>query len=246
MLPLKPGGVVDAEALPAMLDESVGIVTIQWANNETGVIHPLERIGAMCRERGVPLHTDATQLIGKLPVDVRSMPIDLLSLSAHKFYGPKGVGALYARRGVRFRPIMHGAQERERRGGTENTAGIVGMGVAADEVREWLSTPGAFEAGQRMRDRFEQAVLRAIPAARVNGAPYRLWNTSNIGFPTLEAEAPVAAAFGARRVRERGGGVQQRLARSLAGAHGDGGCAGVCARVGAVQPRARDDGCRGR
>jgi cysteine desulfurase len=153
------------------------------------VIHPLEEIGAACRERGVPLHTDATQLIGKSPVDVRAMPIDLLSLSAHKFYGPKGAGALYARRGVRFRPIMHGAQERERRGGTENTSGIVGMGVAADLVREWLARPGAFEAGTRLRDRFEAAVLKAIPAARVNGAENRLWNTSNIGFPTLEAEA---------------------------------------------------------
>lgn len=189
LLPLREGGVVDASALPAMLDDTVGIVTVQWANNETGVIHPLEEMGAMCRERGVPLHTDATQLIGKAPVDVRAMPVDLLSLSAHKFYGPKGAGALFARRGVRFRPIMHGAQERERRGGTENTSGIVGMGVAADLVREWLAKPGAIEAGTRMRDRFEAAALRAIPAARVNGAAHRLWNTSNIGFPTLEAEA---------------------------------------------------------
>ncbi|MBL8745259.1 MAG: aminotransferase class V-fold PLP-dependent enzyme [Phycisphaerae bacterium] len=189
VLPLREGGVVDADALPSMLDDSVGIVTIQWANNETGVIHPLERIGALCRERGVPLHTDATQLIGKRSVDVRAMPVDLLSLSAHKFYGPKGAGALYARRGVRFRPIMHGAQERERRGGTENTAGIVGMGVAADLALAWLASPGAVERGARLRDRFEQHVLKAIPSARVNGAADRLWNTSNIGFPTLEAEA---------------------------------------------------------
>ncbi len=189
VLPLKAGGVVDADALPALLDDSVGIVSIQWANNETGVIHPLERIGAMCRSRGVPLHTDATQLIGKAPVDVRSAPIDLLSLSAHKFYGPKGAGALYARRGVRFRPIMHGAQERERRGGTENTAGIVGMGVAADISRAWLADGGAVSAAADLRRYFEASLLRAVPEARVNGAEHRLWNTSNVGFPTLEAEA---------------------------------------------------------
>lgn len=189
LLPLKNTGEVDADALPALLDDSVGIVTVQWANNETGVIHPIERIGTICRERGVPLHTDATQLIGKAPVDVRAAPIDLLSLSAHKFYGPKGVGALYARRGVRFRPIMHGAQERERRGGTENTAGIVGMGVAADIMREWLASPGTIDAGRRLRDEFEREVLRAAPEARVNGVGPRLWNTANIGFPRLEAEA---------------------------------------------------------
>lgn len=189
ILPLKADGVVDADALPAMLDDSVGIVSVQWANNETGVIHPLERMGAMCRERGVPLHTDATQLIGKAPVDMKSMPIDLLSLSAHKFYGPKGAGALYARRGVRFRPIMHGAQERERRGGTENTAGIVGMGVAADRSREWLADAGVVSAAAELRRYFESSLIRAVPEARVNGADPRLWNTSNVGFPTLEAEA---------------------------------------------------------
>jgi cysteine desulfurase len=193
MLPLTPHGEVDASALPGLMDGSVGLVTVQWANNETGVIHPLEAIGAVCRERGVPLHTDATQVIGKAPVDVRAVPVDLVSLSAHKFYGPKGVGALYARRGVRFRPIQHGAQERERRGGTENTAGIVGMGVAAEIVRSWLARPGAVEAGAARRDRLERAVVGALPRglARVNGAgaSRRLWNTTNIGFNRLEADA---------------------------------------------------------
>lgn len=189
ILPLKAGGVVDADALPGLLDDSVGIVSVQWANNETGVIHPLEKMGAMCRERGVALHTDATQLIGKCPVDMKSMPVDLLSLSAHKFYGPKGAGALYARRGVRFRPIMHGAQERERRGGTENTAGIVGMGVAADLARAWLDDQRAVETATALKREFERRVLVAEPDARVNGADPRLWNTSNIGFRGLEADA---------------------------------------------------------
>lgn len=189
ILPLKAGGVVDADALPGLLDDSVGIVSVQWANNETGVVHPLEKMGAMCRERGVALHTDATQLIGKCPVDMKTVPVDLLSLSAHKFYGPKGAGALYARRGVRFRPIMHGAQERERRGGTENTAGIVGMGVAADLARAWLDDQRAIETATALKREFERRVLEAEPDARVNGADPRLWNTSNIGFRGLEADA---------------------------------------------------------
>lgn len=189
ILPLKAGGVVDADALPGLLDDSVGIVSVQWANNETGVVHPLEKMGAMCRERGVALHTDATQLIGKCPVDMKTVPVDLLSLSAHKFYGPKGAGALYARRGVRFRPIMHGAQERERRGGTENTAGIVGMGVAADLARAWLDDQRAIETATALKREFERRVLEAEPDARVNGADPRLWTTSNIGFRGLEADA---------------------------------------------------------
>lgn len=191
-LPLTPGGAADASALPALIDDRTAIVTIQWANNETGVVHPLERIGDVCRERGVVLHTDATQLIGKQPVDVKRIPIDMLSLSAHKFHGPKGVGALWIRRGVRIRPIARGSQERERRGGTENTSGIVGMGIAADLARQWLAKPQERERIAALRDRFEQLVLAAVPEARINGlAPGtdRLWNTTNIGFPRLEAEA---------------------------------------------------------
>lgn len=189
--PLGPGGEVDAHAFAGLLDDSVGIVSIQWANNETGVVHPLERIGALCRARGVLFHTDATQIVGKAPIDVRATPIDLLSLSAHKFHGPKGAGALYTRRGVRLRPIMHGSQERERRGGTENTPGIVGMGVAAGLARQWLLDPKGRERVERLRDRLESAILARVPEARVNGieASSRLGNTTNIAFPTLEAEA---------------------------------------------------------
>jgi cysteine desulfurase len=190
LAPLGTGGAVDERAFTDLLDDSVGIVSIQWANNETGVVHPMERLGALCRERGVLLHTDATQIIGKAPIDVRATPIDLLSLSAHKFHGPKGAGALYVRRGVRIRPIMHGSQERERRGGTENTPGIVGMGVAADVAREWLAGDGPRRV-ERLRDRLEGAILAGVPESRVNGidAPRRLGNTTNIGFPALEAEA---------------------------------------------------------
>ena len=191
-LPVMEGGVVDAEALHDLLDDSVAIVSVQWANNETGAIQPIERIGAICRERGIPCHSDGTQWVGKLPVDVASAPIDFLSFSAHKFHGPKGAGALYFRPRSRFRPVIHGSQERERRGGTENTAGIVGMGVAAEVVREWLADPANRQAVARKRDRLEKAILDAVPDAVVNAPAdrsQRLWNTANIGFPRLEAEA---------------------------------------------------------
>jgi cysteine desulfurase len=191
-LPVMDGGVVDAEALHDLLDDSVAIVSVQWANNETGAIQPIERIGAICRERGVPFHSDGTQWVGKMPVDVASSPIDYLSFSAHKFHGPKGAGALYFRPRSRFRPVIHGSQERERRGGTENTAGIVGMGVASEVVREWLADPANRQAVARKRDRLEKAILEAVPDAVVNAPAdrsLRLWNTTNIGFPRLEAEA---------------------------------------------------------
>ncbi len=195
LAPLLPGGVVDPAGVAPLLDDSVALVSVQWANNETGAVHPIERIGAMCRERGIPFHTDATQWVGKSPVAVSEAPIDLLSFSAHKFHGPKGAGALYIRPRTRLRPVLHGSQERQRRGGTENTAGIVGMGVAADIARLWLADPAHSEAVARRRDRLERAILEAVPDAVINGptrergVERRLWNTTNIGFPRMEAEA---------------------------------------------------------
>ncbi len=184
----------------------VVLVSVQWANNETGVIQPIEPIAQACHQARstvspaqVLLHVDATQAVGKIPVDVGRVPVDLLTLSAHKFHGPKGVGALYIRHGVRLWPqIRGGVQERERRGGTENTAGIVGMGAAAELAQRFLADPNRATQLAAMRDRFEQGVLDALPQtvihAHANGhtdglAPQRLWNTSNLGFAHLASEA---------------------------------------------------------
>jgi len=191
---IDPGsdGVVRAEDVIEQIEGGAALVSVMHANNETGAIQPIEQIGAACRERGVVFHTDATQWVGKVPIDVSDMPIDLLTFSPHKFGGPKGVGVLFARRGVRFRPVTPGAQELGRRGGTENTAGIIGAGVAADEAAAWLADGAGRQRGAALRDRLESAILESCPGAAVNGPAdpgARLWNTTNIGFPRLEAEA---------------------------------------------------------
>jgi cysteine desulfurase len=193
-VPAGADGVIDLDALDAALAANAGdtaLVSVMWANNETGVVQPVQAIGERCRERGVRFHCDATQWAGRMPTALASMPVDLATVSAHKFHGPKGVGALWARGGVRVEAqVVGGPQERERRGGTENVPGIVGMGVAADAARAWLADPAARAAGAAARDAFERAVCAAVPDAVVNGAgAERLWNTSNIGFPGLEAEA---------------------------------------------------------
>ena len=191
-LPNDRRGLVDCGALEELLTARAGeiaLVSIMWANNETGVIQPIEAIGRMCREQGVRFHSDATQYVGKMPVDVASLPIDLLGFSAHKFHGPKGIGALYVREGVRIAPQMIGGpQERERRGGTENVAGIIGLGATAKLARDWLAT-NERERLRELRDSFERRLREALDVS-INGteAP-RLWNTSNIGFAKLEAEA---------------------------------------------------------
>ncbi len=197
MVPVLRSGVVDVSALPGLIDETVGIVSIQWANNETGAVQPVAEIGRICRERKVVFHSDATQWVGKMPVDVKTAPADLLSFSAHKFHGPKGVGALWIRRGIGLVPQIRGVQEQERRGGTENVPGIVGMGAAAEAAMAWLEDPAQRDAVAALRDRFERGVLGAVPEATVNGPTghaqdahaVRLWNTTNIAFPKLEAEA---------------------------------------------------------
>lgn len=193
-VPAGADGVVDLAALDAALDAHAGdvaLVSVMWANNETGVLQPVHSIGERCRARGVRFHCDATQWVGRMPTDVANLPIDLVTASAHKFHGPKGVGVLWVRGGVRVLPqVIGGPQERDRRGGTENVAGIVGTGVAADAAVAWLADPAGRERGAAMRDDFERAVLAAVPDAVVNGgSAQRLWNTTNIGFPGLEAEA---------------------------------------------------------
>lgn len=181
-------GLLDPQALAAALNDDVALVTLIWANNETGVVLPMQQIAAICRSAKVPLHTDGTQAVGKIPVDLAEVAVDAMSFAAHKFHGPKGVAGLFIRRGIRLRPlIIGGPQERERRGGTENVPGIVGMGRAAQLAREYLPKMPHVAA---LRDRLERGILQGIPQTTVNGSPdQRLPNTSNISFAGLEAEA---------------------------------------------------------
>ena len=184
-------GIVDVDALRTLLRaraDEVGLVSIMWVNNETGVMQPVERIGGLCREFGVRFHTDATQYVGKLPMDVSGLPVDLLGFAAHKFHGPKGIGALYVRRGLRIRPqIIGGPHERQRRGGTENAAGIVGFGVAADLSRRWLAS-GAPASARALHDAFERELVDRLGVSINGGATARMWDTSNVAFTGLEAE----------------------------------------------------------
>ncbi len=241
-------GRVRPESVGELLETGgdVALVSVQWANNETGVVQPVQEIAALCRAKGVLFHCDATQWIGKMPASVGdatnetpgldgsspsptpslrhsvtpslpALPCDLLTYSPHKFHGPKGVGVLYCRPGVRTSPLIHGEQELGRRGGTENVPGIVGAGVAAELAMAWLADAGNVERGRALRDRFERGVMARVPEAVVNGVgtptlhvgnsvdrdreenqkelhaerggAQRLWNTSSIGFPRLEAEA---------------------------------------------------------
>ena len=185
-------GRVDPEAVREVLasrEGEVALVSIMWANNETGVIEPIEEIAAICDEFGVPFHSDATQWVGKMPTDVTSLPVTMLSCAGHKFHGPKGTGVLWAKRGTVVKGcVVGGGQEQGRRGGTEHVPGVVGLGVAAAQATQWLSHNG-HEAMWELRDRFESAVGIAVPGACVNGqASSRMWSTSSIGFPELEAE----------------------------------------------------------
>ncbi|MFZ9915270.1 MAG: cysteine desulfurase family protein [Phycisphaerales bacterium] len=185
-------GTPDLDALEALLDargDEIALVSLMWANNETGAVTDIARAGELCRGRGVRLHTDATQWVGKMPTDLASMQVDLASFAAHKFHGPKGVGALYLRRTVKVTPqTFGGPQERERRGGTENVPGIAGMGVAAELARSWLAGSGPTN-GAALRDRFEAAIASATGGEIHASQGVRLWNTTNIGFARLEAEA---------------------------------------------------------
>jgi len=182
-------GMLDLDELKESLTDDTAVVSIMYANNETGVIFPVHSVGEIVKARGIPFHVDAVQVAGKIPLDLKKSPIDLLTISAHKFHGPKGVGALYVRRGVTFRPfIVGGHQERNRRGGTENVAGIVGMGKAAELA---LRRQAEDERRVRpLRDRLEQSLLDSCPDCRVNGHPKeRLPNTLNVSFKFLEGEA---------------------------------------------------------
>ncbi len=183
--PVDARGRLDLDQFATLLS-GAAMVSVMAANNETGVIQPLREICTLARERGVPVHSDAVQLAGKAELNVRQLGADMLSFSAHKFHGPKGVGALYVRRGIRFFPyLMGGSQENGRRAGTENTAGIVGMGAAAVALRKRSQEHTALHL---MRDIFENALLTGLPGVSVNGDPvHRLPNTSHLSFAACEA-----------------------------------------------------------
>ena len=188
-LPVDSDGAIDLRLLEKSIRPDTAIVSVMWANNETGVTFPVAEIAAICRRKGVLSHTDAVQTPGKLKLDVQELGVDFLSLSAHKFHAPKGIGLLYVRRGAKFQPyLLGGHQERDRRGGTENVPYIVGLGRAAELVMEHLDKED--RRVRAMRDRLEEAILTTIPHTSRNGAKaQRLPNTSNIAFDSVEAEA---------------------------------------------------------
>ena len=188
-LPVDQDGLVTAEQVAASIRPDTILVSIMFANNEVGTIMPIQEIGAVCKEKGVLFHTDAVQAVGHIPVDVQAMHIDMLSLSAHKFHGPKGVGALYCRKGIRLPSyIMGGAQEKGRRAGTENVAGIVGLGAAIQLATEQLEENRAKMTA--LRDRLMTGIQTRISEVKLNGHPTnRLPNNVNFSFKYIEGES---------------------------------------------------------
>jgi cysteine desulfurase len=188
-LPVDQYGLVDPSELKKAITEKTLLISIMYANNEIGTIEPIAELGAIARKHKVYFHTDAVQAIGNIPIDVNSQNIDLLSLSAHKFYGPKGAGVLYIRKGVRIENLIHGGgQERKRRAGTENIAGIVGLGKAIELAT--ADIPGHNAKIKAMRDRLIKGVLEKIPNARLNGhSEKRLPGNFNVSFEFIEGES---------------------------------------------------------
>ena len=193
LLPVGTTGIVSPDALREALTDRTALVSVMHANNEIGTMQPVEALAAIAHEHGALFHTDAVQSAGKLPLDARAMGADLLSLSAHKFYGPKGAGALWIKRGTRVAAIMTGGKhERSRRAGTENVAGIAGLGAAAARAMTKLDAE-ATRLGA-LRDRLENRILEAVPGTAVNGARApRVPNTTNISFDGIEAESLLIA-----------------------------------------------------
>ena len=187
LIPVDRAGVLDLDLLERSITDQTGLISVMWANNETGVIHPIEKIASLAREKGVLFHTDAVQALGKLPIDLSRVPIDLLSLSGHKIHGPKGIGALYVRRGTKLTPlILGGHQERGRRAGTENVPAIVGLGEAVALAQRHLEQE--IEVVRVLRDRLEEGILSTCKGAIVNGTN-RLPNTLNVSFEFIEGES---------------------------------------------------------
>jgi cysteine desulfurase len=188
-LPVNNLGQIDLDLLLKSLDEDTVLVSIMHANNETGVIFPIKEIAELLREREILFHTDAVQAVGKLPIDLKSLSVDMLSLSGHKLHAPKGAGALYVRKGTRFSPyIIGGHQERGRRAGTENVASLIGLGMACRLAQK--NADKEMQSVSALRDKLETALLGCCPDVRINGdRKNRLPNTTNLSFEFVEGEA---------------------------------------------------------
>jgi cysteine desulfurase len=193
LVPVDQTGIVSPDRVRELLADDTALVSVMHANNEIGTIQPIGEIARIAHERGAIMHTDAVQSVGKIPIDVRALGVDLLSLSAHKFNGPKGAGVLWVRRGTRVQPILTGGKhERSRRAGTENVPAIAGMGVAARLAIGKMATEGARVGA--LRDRLEAGILKTVPGTVVNGTPsQRVPNTTNISFDRVEAESLLIA-----------------------------------------------------
>lgn len=188
-IPVDGKGDLDMDAYKKALSENVAVVSIMWANNETGTIFPIEELAGLAKAVGAVFHTDAVQAVGKIPMKLADSAVDMLSLSGHKLHAPKGIGALYVKRGLRFRPMLRGGhQERSRRAGTENAPGIVGLGAAAQLALVHMTDENT--RVKALRDKLESALLAAVPNCFVTGNPaHRLPNTCNIAFEYIEGEA---------------------------------------------------------
>lgn len=188
-LPVDNDGIVDLDELERAIRPDTILISIMHANNEIGTIQPIQQIGEIARKHRVKFHTDAVQTFGHIPINVDDLNVDLLSLSGHKFYGPKGVGALYIRKGTKITPLIHGGdQERRRRASTENVPGIIGLGKAAELALAIMDKEA--ERQSQLRDEFIQTILKNIPDARLNGHPAkRLPNNVNISFEGIEGES---------------------------------------------------------
>jgi len=188
-LPVDANGLIDLEELRRSITDETVLITVMFANNETGTLFPVQEIGEIAREKGVIFHTDAVQAVGKLPIDLQQLPVDILSLSGHKLYAPKGIGAQYVRKGTKLTPLLHGgAQERNRRAGTENIPYIIGLGKASEiALRDWPKRRIHLMA---LRDRLHQELTKRIPHVKLNGhATQRLPNTLNVSLLYIEGES---------------------------------------------------------
>ncbi|MCH7987744.1 MAG: cysteine desulfurase, partial [Planctomycetes bacterium] len=192
ILPVNASGLIDLDQLEAAVTSETNLVSLQWVNNETGVVQPVEQVSAICQRKGVPFHTDAAQAVGKIPVDLVQLPVDYLTLTAHKFHGPQGVGACFVRSRNKLQPFYFGGdQEYSLRAGTENVPGIVGMGKAAELRQRRFAT--VVEHVSELRNEFEKRICDLLPDVRINGqAASRVGNTSNLLFVGIDGQALVA------------------------------------------------------
>jgi cysteine desulfurase len=187
-LPVDKDGLLDLDQYEKSLSPDTAVVSLMWANNETGVLFPVEKAAELAHERGILFHTDAVQAVGKIPLQMKTNVIDMLSLSGHKLHAPKGIGVLYVRKGTKYAPFLIGGhQEKQRRGGTENTPSIIGLGKACELAARHMATENI--TVKKLRDKLEKQILARIPSSRVNGdCLNRLPNTTNISFEFVEGE----------------------------------------------------------